>query len=149
MKAISIFHLWPRLHEEILYFLDHLPDGALNTKLPGSEMDVASTFRHIAAVEMYWLNVVLNAKAECTEQPVDLVQDAASLYITLSKAFAATDEILQTWKVEDLANRKVTTNYPVKNALEALTLCHLHTVHHRSEIVSAQRSIDANFSDWL
>jgi hypothetical protein len=63
--------------------------------------------------------------------------------------FDATERLLGGSLVEALVERPVKTSYPVRNALEALSLCHMHTVHHRAEIVATLRWSGNPARDWL
>lgn len=149
MRARAVFPLWPRLHEEILAFLGLVPHGGLETTLPGSEMDLGSIFRHIAAVEDYWSRITLDGSAAYREISRDACPDAATLRAKLTEVFNATERLLDDSDVELLAARSVVTSFPVANGLEALSLCHLHTIHHRSEIASALRALGVDPRDWI
>jgi uncharacterized damage-inducible protein DinB len=149
VQTRAVFHLWPRLHQDLLRFLDLVPEDGLEARPPGAEADLASTFRHLAAVEEYWRRAVLEPEAAYAEIPPEACPDRAALRARLAAAFAATERLLDGSLVEALAERPVKTRYPVRNALEALTLCHLHTVHHRAQVACALRALGVEPGDWL
>ena len=143
MQTRAAFHLWPRLHQDLLRFLDLAPEGALGD-------DLAPLFRHVAAVEEYWRRVILepDPDAIAIDASADPT-DRASLRARLEPVFAATERLLDASLAEALVERPIRSRYPVRNALEALTLCHLHTVHHRAEIASRLRALDVDPGEWI
>jgi uncharacterized damage-inducible protein DinB len=123
-------------------------------------MDLGDAFRHIASVEEYWRRVILGlerAQEKIDERSSGLEReisrrtcpDPAALRAILTSVFAATERLLDEAELDALAAKPVATNYPVANALEALSLCHLHTVHHRAQIVSMLRALGVDPRDWV
>lgn len=149
VQTSTLFHLWPRLHHEILRFLEVVPRGDLKARADGFAMDLGTTFRHIAEVEDYYRRLVLERDAPY--RPLDPGEhaDAAALRARLQTVFAATERLLEASLVEALRERPVTTRYPARNALEALMVCQLHTVHHRAELAGQLRALGADPGDWL
>lgn len=149
MKASVLFHLWPTLHRDILRFLDLVPEGGLDASIPGLGLGLVDQFRHVAEVEEYWLRVIQEHDAPLREKASDPSPDVASLRAALTGAFAATERMLDESAVDTLLAQAVTSSYPAKNALEALALSHLHTVHHRAEIAALLRTLGVDPCDWV
>jgi uncharacterized damage-inducible protein DinB len=149
VQTRKAFHLWPRLHADLLRFLDLVPDGGLAQRLPGSDHDLGATLRHVAAAEEYWRRAVLEPGAAYAEIGAEDCPDKPALHARLAAAFTAMEQLLDGSLVEALVERPVTTRFPVANALEALTLAHLHTVHHRAEVAAHLRALGIDPGDWV
>jgi len=149
MQTQAVFHLWQRLHQDLLRFLDLVPDGDLSRRAAGHDMDLGMAFRHVASVEDYWRRVVLEPGAEYREIADGDCADLPSLRDRLGEVFAATERLLAGSRVDALLARPVDVPFPVANGLEALTLAHLHTVHHRAQIAAQLAALGVATEDWL
>ena len=149
VQTRNAFHLWSRIHRDILDFLALVPEGSLDAKAPGFEQTLGDAFRHVATVEDYWRRAVLDPGAEYRALDAATAPDATSLRAALEQAFAGIERLLDASLVDAMYERPVKSRYPVRNALEALTLCHLHTVHHRAGIAAHLRALGIAVEDWI
>lgn len=149
MQTRRAFHLWPRLHQELIRFLELVPKGDLSASAPGFALSLGELFCHIAEVETYWRKVVLERSAEYEREDPKRFPDIAALRAHLEEVFTAIEHLLDASLIEALVERAVETSYPAKNGLEALTLCHVHTVHHRAQIEAQLSALGVDTGDWL
>lgn len=149
MQTRAAFHLWSRIHRDIIGFLALVPAAALETRAPGFAHSLGDTFRHVATVEDYWRRAVLEPDAEERLLGADATPDVATLRAALDHAFAGIERLLDASLLDAMRERPVKSRYPVKNALEALSLCQLHTVHHRAIIATHLRALGVAVEDWI